>query len=133
MKIVFIEPLYYTFITAFAQVVLTQRFNNLCRFESIYSFLQFQNLRDNEEEQMDRGHTVYSYLRTTQSWDLCLRSRCNEPRSILHHTDIRVPELRENIFVSCDAYDPSGFVSPMFFQSWKRLDDHNDIPFSRLW
>ena len=96
----FIERIYYTSITAFAQVVLTQRFDILHQFEYVYLFLPLQNLRNNEEEQMGRGRPIYSHHGAGRPWSLYYRSRCGEPRSILplHRIDVRVrAELMEHV------------------------------------
>ena len=42
--------MYYTFITALAQIVLAQRFAVIHRLEYTYPLLRFQNLRSSEEE-----------------------------------------------------------------------------------
>ena len=102
--------------TAFAQVVLTQRSNVLHQFEHVHSSSPLQNLRDNEEKQMDRGYPVYSRRRTVWPWSSHVRSRCSAPRLALPLLgDVRVLELKENASTSYDTvYDSSGCVSLMF-------------------
>lgn len=115
-KTAFLKTMYITVITAFAQVVLAQRFNLPHRFECVHSSLPLQNLCDNDEEQMDRGLPVCARHRGARSWSLLFYQRGYEPRSVLpshralcQHSSSGA-ELSKNIFVSCDHYDPSGFV-----------------------
>ena len=74
-------------ISAFAQIVLTQRFGILSLFERVRSFSLLQNLRDNEEEQMGRGYLVHSCRRTVRHRSSELCSRRSELRSVppIHH------------------------------------------------
>lgn len=127
--------MYYTFITTLAQIILTQRFDVLHRVEYVHSFLSSQNLRNNEEEQVDCGYPVYSCRYTAWSWNSHVRSSCSEHRSILPlHTDFQVPELKENIFTSYDpVYDSPGFVSHMSPLWRASLGNRSDMPLPHLW
>lgn len=128
--------MYLAFITTSAQVVLAQRFGVLNRFGRSHPFLLLQNLCDNEEEQMDRGHPVYNCRRTIRSWSLHFHSLCNEPpRSILppYYVDPQVPELKETTFASRDTYDPSGYVSSMSYCYQKGLGNRSNVPQSHFW
>lgn len=83
----FLKVTYFMFITTFAQVFLAQRFNGLHRFEYGHSSSPLQNLRDNDEEQMDHGLAVCPRRRRVLSRSLHFYPRCYRPRSIVppHH------------------------------------------------
>ena len=97
-KTSFIQPMYIGIITLFAEVVLAQRFNVLDQFELACSFLPSQNVRNNEEEQMDCGYPVYSCNRRVLHCGSHFHPHRNEPRSIHppRHTGVRISKLKGN-------------------------------------
>lgn len=63
-----------------------------------HAYIPLQGLRDNKQEQMDRGSPVYSWHCSVLHRDAHDYSQWSGPKSVLlpRRTDVRVPELRDN-------------------------------------